>query len=158
GHQIGEVGEGNRKDIRNAVEAAHAAEGWGFTTGHSRAQILYYVAENLSARADEFAGRIAQMTGDADPRAEVNLAIARLVTYAAGADKFDGLVHATPLRGVVLAIPEPIGVIGIGCPDDHPLLGFVSLVGPSMAMGNTAVVIASENHPFSATDFYQVLE
>jgi aldehyde dehydrogenase (NAD+) len=63
GRQIGEVGNGNRKDLRNAVEAAHAAAGWGFTNGHSRAQILYYVAENLSARRDEFAARISRMTG-----------------------------------------------------------------------------------------------
>src|SRR5690242_18709441 len=54
GRALGEVGEGNRKDIRNAVEAAHAAAaGWSKATGHARAQILYYIAENLSARADE---------------------------------------------------------------------------------------------------------
>src|SRR5207248_4121968 len=55
----GEVGEGNRKDIRNAVEAARAAlPGWSGTTAYNRAQILYYVAENLSARSDEFAQRL----------------------------------------------------------------------------------------------------
>ena len=55
GHLIGEVGDGNRKDIRNAVEAARAAASWAGQTAHNRAQILYYIAENLSARADEFA-------------------------------------------------------------------------------------------------------
>ncbi len=55
GEAIGEVGEGNRKDIRNAVEAAHAASGWASTTGHNKGQILYYIGENLSVRADEFA-------------------------------------------------------------------------------------------------------
>ncbi|MEP7286318.1 MAG: aldehyde dehydrogenase family protein [Chloroflexota bacterium] len=160
GHLITEVGDGNRKDIRNAVEAAHAGERWGFTTGHSRAQILYYIAENLSARADEFTARLIRMTGqsDADAHSEVDQAISRLFTYAAWADKFDGQVHATPLRGVVLAIPEPIGVIGIACPDDAPLLGFVSLMAPAIAMGNTIIVVPSEVYPLSATDFYQVLE
>jgi aldehyde dehydrogenase (NAD+) len=160
GALIGEVGEGNRKDIRNAVEAAHAAELWGFTTGHSKAQILYYIAENLSARASEFSARIARMTGRStdDATIEVDAAISRLFTYAAWADKFDGQVHATPLRGVVLAIPEPIGVMGIACPDDYPLLGFVSLVAPAIAMGNTVITVPSERYPLSATDFYQILE
>ncbi len=160
GRRIGEVGDGNRKDIRNAVEAAHTASGWGFNHGHNRAQILYYIAENLAARRAEFAARIEQMTGQkaADAEAEVEQSIERLFTYAAWADKFDGPVHSTPLRGIVLALNEPIGVIGIACPDEHPLLGFVSLVAPAIAMGNTVVVVPSEAHPLSATDFYQVLE
>ncbi len=160
GQVIGEVGEGNRKDIRNAVEAAHAAAGWASVTGHNRAQILYYLAENLSVREEEFARRIASMTGQALEEAceEVAAAIARLFTYAAWADKYDGLVHHTPIRNVTLAMPEPIGVIGIACPDDCPLLGFVSLVAPAVGMGNTVVVVPSEKYPLSATDFYQVLE
>ncbi|MCC7447857.1 MAG: aldehyde dehydrogenase family protein [Anaerolineae bacterium] len=158
GHLIGEVGDGNRKDIRNAVEAAHAASKWGFTNGHSKAQILYYIAENLSARRDEFAARIKQMTGRDNAQDEVDQSITRLFTYAAWADKYDGQVHATPVRGVVLAIKEPIGVMGIACPDEYPLLGFVSLVAPAIAMGNTVVVVPSERYPLSATDFYQVLE
>ncbi len=158
GSVIGEVGEGNRKDVRNAVEAAHsAAESWSKATGHNRAQILYYVAENLAARADEFAKRIEQMTGH-DGRAEVDAAVSRLFTYGAWADKYDGLVHQVPLRGVALAMNEPIGVIGLACPDDAPLLGLVSLIGPALAAGNTVVVVPSEKHPLAATDFYQVLE
>ncbi len=157
GRVIGEVGEGNRKDVRNAVEAAHAASSWGFTTAHNRAQVLYYVAENLSARAAEFALRIADETGfEGGP--EVEAAISRLFSYAAWADKYDGAVHGVPLRGLTVAIVEPIGVIGIACPDEAPLLGLVSLVAPAVAMGNTVVVVPSERHPLSATDFYQVLE
>jgi aldehyde dehydrogenase (NAD+) len=157
GRVIGEVGEGNRKDVRNAVEAAHAAASWGFTTAHNRAQILYYVAENLQARAAEFAGRIADQTGF-EGGAEVEAAVSRLFSYAAWADKYDGAVHGVPLRGLTIAIVEPIGVVGIACPDEAPLLGLVSLVAPAVAMGNTVVVVPSEKHPLSATDFYQVLE
>ncbi|MBX3083205.1 MAG: aldehyde dehydrogenase family protein [Anaerolineae bacterium] len=157
GKHIAEVGEGNRKDVRNAVEAAHAASNWGFTNGHSRAQILYYVAENLAARASEFSARLVSMTGT-DGAQEVDLAIQRLFTYAAWADKFDGQVHNTPLRGIVLTVNEPIGVIGIACPTEYPLLGFVSLVAPAIAMGNTVIIVPSEQYPLSATDFYQVLD
>ena len=160
GRTVGEVGEGSRKDIRNAVEAAHAAGGWAKLSGHQRAQILYYLAENLSARADEFAQRIVSMTGDVIDAgvSEVNATISRLFTYAAWADKHDGAVHDVPLRGVALAMHEPIGVVGVACPDPYPLLSLVSLVAPLVATGNRVVVVPSERFPLAATDFYSVLE
>ncbi len=157
GRLLGHIGLGNRKDIRNAVEAAHAARGWGRATGHNRAQILYYIAENLSARAAEFAARIKDMTG-ARGEAEVEAAIQRLFTYAAWADKYEGAAKPVPIRGIALAMNEPQGVIGALCPDEAPLLGLVSVMGPAIAMGNTCVLVPSEPFPLSATDFYQVLE
>ncbi|HUQ28009.1 MAG TPA: aldehyde dehydrogenase family protein [Usitatibacter sp.] len=160
GVQVGEAPIGNRKDIRNAVEAAQAAKGWGRATGHNRAQVLYYIAENLSARAGEFAARIDAMTGGGlkAARDEVDASIARLFTYGAWADTFDGAVHSVPIRGVAIAMNEPIGVIGIACGDSHPLLGMISLVAPAIAMGNATIVIPSQAHPLAATDFYAVLE
>ncbi len=160
GRMIGQVGQGNRKDIRNAVEAAHAASGWAVGTTHNRAQILYYIAENLSVRENEFTHRIVQQTGRSheDSVTEVEASISRLFSYAAWADKFEGVVHRPPMRGAVLAMPEAIGVIGIACPEEYPLLGFISLIAPAIAMGNTLVVIPSQQSPLSATDFYQILE
>lgn len=157
---IGLVGEGNRKDIRNAVEAAHKASGWASGTPHQRAQILYYLAENLAVRAQEFARRLAEQCAytEQEALAEVQAAISRLFSYAAWTDKYEGPVHRPPLRGAVLAIPEPVGVIGIVCPDLYPLLGFLSLVAPALAMGNTIVVLPSQRAPLSATDCYQVFE
>jgi len=158
GAALGEVSLANRKDIRNAVEAANAARGWGRTTGHSRAQILYYIAENLSARAPEFASRINALQGGKPGAAEVAASISRLFTYAAWADKYDGQVHDVPIRGVALAMREPVGTIGILCPDETPLLGLISVMAPAIAMGNRVVLIASEPYPLAATDFIQVLE
>jgi aldehyde dehydrogenase (NAD+) len=164
GNLVGQVGDGNRKDIRNAVEAAHAAHtakpGWAMRHGHNRAQILYYIGENLDARFEEFAGRITAMTGCSlkTARLEVEASVNRLFTYAAWADKFGGSVQETTLRGITVAVNEPVGVIGIACPDEQPLLGFVSLMAPAIARGNTVVMIPSEKHPLSATDFYQVLD
>ena len=157
GKLLGHVGLGNRKDIRNAVEAAHAAKGWARTTAHTRAQILFYVAENLSARAAEFAGRLRDLTGR-NGAEEVEASIQRLFTYAAWADKFDGAVKSVPIRGVALAMNEPTGVVGIICPDEAPLLGLISTVAPAIAMGNTTIVVPSEVFPLSATDLYQVFE
>ena len=97
GQRIGEVGQGNRKDIRNAVEAAHKAAGWARATAHNRAQVLYYLAENLAARAEEFGRRLRRLAGDAaSAEREVALTIERIYTYAAWADKYDGAVHHTP--------------------------------------------------------------
>jgi aldehyde dehydrogenase (NAD+) len=161
GNLIAEVGAGNRKDIRNAVEAARGtADKWAKTTGHARAQILYYLGENLAARAGEFAKRISQQTGvDSDyANQEVEASIEALFTAAAWADKYDGVVHNTPIRNVTLAIPEAIGVMGILLPDDKPLLALCQLAGSALAMGNVLVVVPSPVSPLSATDFYQVLE
>jgi aldehyde dehydrogenase (NAD+) len=160
GELVGEVGEGNRKDIRNAVEAARAATKWSQASTHNRAQVLFYLAENLTVRADEFARQLVVRSGvdETAAHAEVEAAVTRLFTYGAWADKFDGAVHTPPLRGVALAMHEPLGVIGIACPDEAPLLAFVSLIGPALAMGNRVVVLPSEACPLSATDLYQVLE
>jgi len=160
GKTLGSVGEGSRKDIRNAVEAARGAGAWGRSSGHNRAQILYYLAENLAYRSAEFAGRISEMTGQSREAAmqEVDVALERCYFYAAWADKFDGAVHQTAGRNVTLAMNEPLGVIGIACPTESPLLGLLSLVLPAIAMGNAAVVIPSERFPLTATDLYQVLE
>jgi aldehyde dehydrogenase (NAD+) len=160
GRLLGEVGKGNRKDIRNAVEAAHKAAAWSAATAHNRAQVLYYVAENLAARADEFARRLADLTGATVEHGhdEVGAALDRLYEYAARADKWDGAVHHTPYRNVTLAMPEPLGVMGVVCPDEAPLLGFVSVVAPALCLGNRVVAVPSETAPLAATDLYQVLD
>ena len=164
GKLIDQVADGNRKDIRNAVEAAHAAHmakpGWAMRHGFNRSQILYFIAENLDARNKEFVDRIVGMTGCSKKEAqvEVDTSIHRLFSYAAWADKYGGTVQETTLHGITVAVNEPIGVIGIACPDDYPLLGFVSLVAPAIARGNTVVAIPSEKYPLSATDLYQVLD
>jgi aldehyde dehydrogenase (NAD+) len=159
GRVIGEIGDGNRKDIRNAVEAANAAEGWMWSTAHNRAQVLYYVAENLATRRLEFANRLDEhggsLTGGAD---EVDATIERLFTFAAWTDKFDGEVHQTPFRNMTVALNEAVGVIGIVCPQAFPLLGFVTPVAAAIAMGNAVVAVPSEAQPLAATDLYQVLD
>jgi aldehyde dehydrogenase (NAD+) len=155
---LGHVGQASRKDVRNAVEAAQGAAGWARTTGHLRAQILYYIAENLSARSGEFAGRINDMTGKRQGAKEVATSIQTLFTYAAWADKYDGQVHGVPIRGVALAMKEPVGTIGVMCADEAPLLGLIAAMAPAIAMGNRVVLAASEPYPLAATDFYQVLD
>ena len=161
GRFVADVGLGSRKDIRDAVTAARAAgKSWGEATAYNRSQVLYFLAENLSIRADEFAARLTQLTGASAKAAgsEVDRSIERLFEFAGLADKFEGRVHQPPSRAVTLALHEPVGVVGIVAADEMPLLGFVTLLGAALAMGNTVVAVPSERHPLIATDLYQVIE
>jgi aldehyde dehydrogenase (NAD+) len=158
GHLLGEASLGNRKDIRNAVEAAHKAEGWAKATAHNRAQVLYYSAENLSQRRDEIIRGLTPVVGAKQAAAELDLGIKRIFSYAAWADKFDGAVHNPPFRNIAIAMNEPLGTVGIICPSEAPLLGFLSLVLPALAVGNTVIAVPSETYPLITADLYQLFD
>ena len=160
GKAIGLAGLGNRKDIRNAVEAARGATGWSSASAHNRAQVLYYIAENLSVRADEFAKRLIQTGQSAsEAKREVEASLERIFFYAAHADKYDGRIHSTnSKKQTTLAMNEPYGVMAVVCPDEAPLLAMISLLMPALAMGNRVVLVPSQSQPLLATDFYQILE
>jgi aldehyde dehydrogenase (NAD+) len=158
GRLLGEAPLGNRKDIRNAVEAARKAEAWAKATAHTRAQILYYCAENLAQRQGEITHRLAAAVGEKPAAAEVELGIERIFSYAAWADKFDGAVHNPPFRNIAIAMNEPMGTVGVICPREAPLLGFLSLVMPLLAAGNTVIAVPSERYPLIAGDLYQLFE
>ncbi|WP_089993619.1 aldehyde dehydrogenase family protein [Cognatiyoonia koreensis] len=157
GDLLGEASLANRKDLRNAVEAMNSAKGWSKSTGHLRAQIIYYIAENLSARSEELAKRIKAITGK-DGKDEVGHCINTLFTFAAWADKYDGQVHNVPMRGVALAMKEPVGNIAVFCADDWPLLGMISPMAATIAMGNRVTLVASDPFPLMAAELYQILE
>jgi len=158
GRLLGEAPLGNRKDIRNAVEAARKASAWAKATAHNRAQVLYYCAENLESRRDEVVRRLVAAVGEKQAAAEFETSIRRIFSYAAWADKFDGAVHNPPFRSIAIAMNEPIGTVGVVCPTDIALLGFISLVMPLIAMGNTVVAIPSEKYPLITGDLYQLFD
>jgi len=157
GQFLGHAPIANRKDVRNAVQAQSGCK-WGNTTGHLRAQILYYIAENLSVRASEFANRIDQLMGGDSGAQEVEDAIDILFSYAAWADKLEGRAKSVPIRGVALAMREPIGQIAALCPDETPLLGMVAPMAAALSAGNTITLCVSQPFPLVATDFYHILE
>lgn len=141
---------GNRKDIRNAVEAAAKAGGWTGLSGHGRAQVLYFLAENLAAREHDFAALVGAR--------EVAAAVDRALHWAGWADKLDGRAADTVAGHLTLALNEPFGVMGVICPDESPLLGFLSTVLPAVAFGNRVVAVPSQSAPVSALELVQVLE
>ncbi|ESO10836.1 hypothetical protein HELRODRAFT_97056 [Helobdella robusta] len=159
---IGHVGEGNRKDVRNAVEAAHKAlAGWSRRASHNKAQILYYLAENLEIRSQEFTDLLVTLTGvsRSEGEKEVNKSIERLFWWAGYADKWGGGVQETTLYGATIKIHEPVGVVGIVCPPkQHPLLTFVSLCAAAICRSNCVVVVAPESYPLLALSLYQVFD
>ena len=158
GRLLGEASLGNRKDIRNAVEAARKAEAWAKATAHNRAQVLYYCAENVSQRRDEIVRALTAIVGPKQAAAELDLGIERIFSYAAWTDKFDGAVHNPPFRNIAIAMNEPLGTVGILCPAEAPLLGFLSLVLPALAMGNTVIAVPSEAYPLITSDLYQLFD
>jgi len=154
------VGSGNRKDIRNAVNAAVKAASWSSQSGHGRAQILYFLAENLAVRESEWVKRLETLCGvtKKQAKAEFDESLSRIFSYAAWADKYDGAVHSAPYRGVTMALPEPIGVLAQVAPETQPLLTTISLISPAIAMGNRVILIPSESFPSVALELVQTFE
>ena len=154
------VGSGNRKDIRNAVNAAVKATSWSSQSGHGRAQILYFLAENLAVRESEWIERLETLCGISNEhaKAEFDESISRIFSYAAWADKYDGAVHSAPYRGVTMALPEPIGVLAQVAPENQPLLTTISLIAPAIAMGNRVILIPSDSFPTVALELVQTFE
>ena len=146
---------GSRKDVRDAVKAAHGAwEGWAKRTAFNRGQILYRLAEMMESRRDELVTAVKRGGAKAsEAEHEVDIAIDRAVFYSGFADKFHSLVASSnPVAGphFGFSVPEPMGVIGVICPPRPSLLGIVSTVLPIVTAGNTAVAVASDADPRSA--------
>ena len=116
------------------------------------------MAENLSQRRREIEHRLAAAVGEPQATAEVSASIERIFSYAAWTDKFEGAVHNPPFRSIAIAMNEPMGTVGIICPREAPLLGFLSLLMPAIAAGNTAIVVPSETYPLITGDLYQLFD
>jgi acyl-CoA reductase-like NAD-dependent aldehyde dehydrogenase len=163
GKLLAHAAQASRKDVRDAVRAARSAfSGWSGATAYNRGQVLYRVAELLEGRHAQFVDEVAAAEGltPARARAVVDAAIDRWVHYAGWTDKFAQVVGATnPVAGpyFTFSLPEPTGVVGILAPQESSLLGFVSVVAPVLATGNTAVVVASQDRPLPAVSLTEVL-
>ena len=155
---------GSRKDVRDAVRKARAAQGaWASRTAYNRAQILYRVAEIMDSRRAELVGELVRAAGDAgdlDPEAEVNASVDRWVWYAGWCDKYPQVLGgANPVAGPYFnfTVPEPMGVVGLAAPDEAPLLALVSRLAPILVPGNTAVALAGERSPLVAIALAEIL-
>ncbi len=156
---ICDVPNANRKDVRDTVEVASKAVSKS-STNFNRAQILYYLAENLQDRKNTFSNLLSSLIGisqkDADK--EFDQSIERLFYYGAMADKFEGSIHNPPIRGLTLAVKEPIGVVANILNDDYPLLSLITTLGSNFAAGNASIIVPGQNTSLLATELYQLLE
>jgi acyl-CoA reductase-like NAD-dependent aldehyde dehydrogenase len=163
GNLLAHAAQASRKDLRDAVSAARKAfAGWSGATAYNRGQVLYRVAEMLEGRREQFLAEVAAAEAGtaADAAVQVDAAIDRWVWYAGWTDKYAQIVGgANPVAGPYFnfSLPEPSGVVGIIAPQESSLLGFVSVVAPAIAMGNTVVVIASSQRPLPAVSLAEAL-
>jgi acyl-CoA reductase-like NAD-dependent aldehyde dehydrogenase len=159
---VANAAKASRKDARDAVVAARAAQpGWASATGYNRGQVLYRIAELLEGRRAQFVEEIVSTEGltAAAAARQVDAAIDTWVWYAGWADKYVQVAgNANAVSGPYfnISVPEPTGVVAVVAPADG-LLGLVSVIAPAIVSGNTVVVIASESAPLSAISLAEVL-
>ena len=162
GKSIGNVCQASRKDLRNSIVAARAAqEGWAAKTAYNRSQILYRIGEMLEGRTDQFWSELKdQGLTSGQAQHEITESIDRLIYYAGWCDKYQQVfssVNPVASSHFNFSMLEPKGVVFIFSSEASPLLGLVSLVAPIIAAGNSVVVLASESMPLSAITFSEVL-
>ena len=156
---ICDISRSNRKDVRNSVEEASKAFSKQLSN-FNRSQILFYLAENLSQRKDTFIDLLINISdlNYIDAKKEFDLSCERIFYYASMADKFEGVIHNPPLRGLTMAVKEPIGVITSILDDNQPLLSLATVMSSVFANGNTNIIVPSEQTALIATLMYQVLD
>ena len=160
---LANAAQGSRKDARDAVVAARAAQpGWAGATAYNRGQVLYRVAEVMEGRRAQFAEEVRVGEGISPSRADslVSQAIDRWVWYAGWTDKIAQVAgNPNPVAGPFfnLSVPEPCGVVAILAPQESSLLGLVSVIAPAIATGNTAVVVSSKDRPLPAVTLSECL-
>lgn len=162
-HHLANVSLASRKDVRDAVVAARAAQpGWASASAYNRGQVLYRIAEMLEGRRDQFIEEIRELTGKSEKQAsqEVDAAIDSWVWHAGWTDKIDAVAgNMNPVAGPFFNIStnQPTGVVGAFAPQDSALVGFVNTIAPAIVSGNTVVVVTSEKLSLPALTFGEVL-
>jgi acyl-CoA reductase-like NAD-dependent aldehyde dehydrogenase len=162
GETIANVCRASRKDVRDAVVAARAAQpGWAARSAYNRAQILYRMAEMLEGRAAQFEAELESLGAPpAEARVEVAAAIDRLVYYAGWCDKVQQVfssVNPVASSHFNFSMLEPVGVVTILAPESSALLGLVSVTAPVIAGGNTCIALASRSKPLPAITLAEVM-
>ena len=162
GEVVAHAPDGSRKDVRDAVRIARAAQNrWAALTAYNRGQILYRVAEVTESRRGELIAEVERAADDCpDPAAEVAAAIDRWVWYAGWCDKYPQVLGGSnPVAGEYFnfTVPEPMGVVGLAAPESSPLLGLVSRLAPALVSGNAVVTLAAQRSPLPAVTLAEIL-
>jgi len=162
GEPLANISQCSRKDFRDAVVAARAAQSaWAARSAYNRGQILYRIAEMLEGRAAQFVDEMVQMGVEPQAaRAEVNASVDRFLYYAGWCDKYQQVfssVNPVSSSHFNFSVLEPTGVVSILVPEDSALIGLVSTIAPAIAGGNTCIALASTSLPLCAVTLGEVL-
>jgi acyl-CoA reductase-like NAD-dependent aldehyde dehydrogenase len=156
GKFLANVAQASRKDLREAVVAARAAQiKWWNATAYNRGQVLYRWAEMAESRREELVEHVQLAEGlkKKDAQLSVARAIDRIVWYSGWTDKVTQVLGgANPVAGPFFnfSLPVPSGVIGVVAPQQSSLEGFVEAVAAPICVGNAVVALASELRPTPA--------
>jgi acyl-CoA reductase-like NAD-dependent aldehyde dehydrogenase len=156
GDFLANAAQGSRKDLRDAVVAARAAQAkWWGATAYNRGQVIYRLAEMAESRRDELAEHVGLGEGlkVREARAVVSRSIDRIVWYAGWTDKIAQVFGGSnPVAGPFFnfSVPVPSGVVAVLADQDSSLEGFVDAVLAPICVGNTVVVVPSERRPTPA--------
>lgn len=164
GKTIAVVPDANRKDVRNAVEAAVKAQpGWWKRGSFNRAQIIFNLAEKLQARRDHFSSCLKALYHSLDQSKclqEVDECVKLLFHFAALCDK--AILSSNQSVGdmTVVVQREPLGVIALvsGPWAGSALAGLVAQIGAAVAYGNTCVLISDLEWALPALELALLLE
>ena len=150
---LANVAQASRKDVRDAVMAARAAQTkWCRATAYNRGQVIYRWAEMAEGRRSELVEHVQRVQGLARRPAQqsVERAIDRIVWYAGWTDKIAQVFGgANPVAGPYFnfSLPVSTGVIAVLAPQESALEGFVDTVCAPLCAGNTVVALVSELRP-----------
>lgn len=163
---IGLAHEAGQAEVDAAVKAARAALNgeWGKMSVVKRVEMLYAVADEINHRFDEFleaeladTGKPHSLASHIDiPRGAANFKVFADIIKNAPTESF---TMTTPDGGTAVSygVRTPLGVIGVVCPWNLPLLLMTWKVGPALACGNAVVVKPSEETPATATLLGEVM-
>ena len=163
---IGLAHEAGQAEVDAAVKAARAALNgeWGKMSVVKRVEMLYAVADEINHRFDEFleaeladTGKPHSLASHIDiPRGAANFKVFADIIKNAPTESF---TMTTPDGGTAVSygVRTPLGVIGVVCPWNLPLLLMTWKVGPALACGNSVVVKPSEETPATATLLGEVM-
>ncbi len=166
GQPHAEVCEATSDDVDRAVQAAKRAAGpWGRLAASQRADVLDRVAAQCAVRAQDLLAAEVKDTGKPVtlartvdvPRAAANFkafaAMARTLgteMYETATDDGEGALN--------YGVRTPLGVVGVICPWNLPLLLMTWKVAPALAAGNAVVVKPSEETPATATVLGEIMK
>ncbi|MET0284433.1 MAG: aldehyde dehydrogenase family protein [Polyangiales bacterium] len=154
----GKVALGTAADVDRAVKAARKAfASWSQTSKQERLDVLQRIAEQYQKRQADLAAAITEEMGAPSALAngfQVGLGIGHLTTVIENLKAYE----FEQQRGNTLIVKEPIGVAGLITPWNWPMNQVAVKAFPALAVGCTVVFKPSENSPFSAQIFTEILD